>query len=71
MIIPRERSERFLIVDDEGFNLIALDGILGLNGFKYIEQAFDGNHAMEVMRDNDYNFDFVFTDYQMPHMNGV
>ena len=40
-------------------------------GFMHIEKAFDGREGLEVMRRNDYNFDIVFTDYQMPHMNGV
>ena len=62
---------RFLIVDDEGFNLIAMDGILSLKGYKYIEKAFDGVQALEVLKQHNYNFDIVFTDYQMPHMNGI
>ena len=58
-------------MDDEGFNLFAMEGILNFKGFMNIKKAFDGREALEVMRRNDFNFDFVFTDYQMPHMNGV
>ena len=62
---------RFLIVDDEGFNLIAMEGILNFKGFRDIMKAFDGREAMSILEDDDYGFDIVFTDYQMPHMNGV
>ena len=48
-----------------------MEVILNFKGFMHIEKAFDGREGLEVMRRNDYNFDIVFTDYQMPHMNGV
>ena len=48
-----------------------MEGILNLKGFMHIKKAFDGREALEVMKSNDYDFDIVFTDYQMPHMNGV
>ena len=68
---PVNRNLRFLIVDDEGFNLIAMEGILNFKGFGNIKKAFDGIEALTVLRENDFNFDIVFTDFQMPHMNGV
>ena len=68
---PVNRNLRFLIVDDEGFNLIAMEGILNFKGFGNIKKAFDGIEALTVLIENDFNFDIVFTDFQMPHMNGV
>lgn len=36
-----------------------------------LESAYDGQQALDLMRDRDYNFDLIFTDYQMPVMNGA
>ena len=48
-----------------------MEGILNLKGFMHIKKAFDGIEALTVLIENDFNFDIVFTDFQMPHMNGV
>ena len=45
------QSKKIMIVDDEGFNLIALEGILSLMGYSDILKAFDGQQALAVIKD--------------------
>ena len=45
------QSKKIMIVDDEGFNLIALEGILSLMGYSDILKAFDGQQALTVIKD--------------------
>ena len=60
-----------MIVDDEPFNLFALESLLRMQGVRHIEQAFNGRVALEALRRRDYDVDVVLTDFQMPLMNGV
>jgi CheY-like chemotaxis protein len=53
---------RFLLVDDEPFNLIALEGLLNLSGFTSIRKCFNGVQALEVLNEEPYNFDIIMTD---------
>lgn len=71
MPIVTAHSLKFLIVDDEPFNLLALDGLLRLSNFEHIVEAYDGNHALKMMEENKYDIDVILTDYQMPGCNGV
>ena len=47
-IIP-EYQPRVLIVDDEPFNLIVLEGLLNMNGITRIDKAFNGLEAFEIV----------------------
>ncbi len=71
----------FLIVDDQPFNVIALEGILVKYGAQYIEKAYDGEMALAKILENQNranncpyhkgrNYRFVFLDNQMPIKSG-
>lgn len=55
-------SLRFLLVDDEPFNLIALEGLLNLLNFTSIRKCFNGRQALEVLAEEPYSFDIIMTD---------
>ncbi len=65
------RPMKFLLVDDEPMNLMALEGMLEIYGIGNIVKAFNGKQALDVMRNRQYDFDFIMTDFHMPLMNGV
>jgi PleD family two-component response regulator len=44
--------KRILLVDDEPFNLIPLEGILNMNGVNAIDTAFDGTSALDILMKN-------------------
>lgn len=71
---PRLRHLRlfkFLIVDDEAVNLLALESMLNLLGVSQIKKVFNGQQALEMFKDNQFNFDVILTDFHMPEMDGV
>ncbi len=39
-----------MIVDDEGFNLILMEGILSLMGYSDTLKAFDGQKALSIFK---------------------
>jgi YesN/AraC family two-component response regulator len=49
-------------VDDEPFNLIALEGLLNLHSFTSIRKCFNGRQALEVLNEEPYSFDIIMTD---------
>ena len=56
-----------LIIDDEPFNLIALEGLLQLQGVLLIDKCFNGKEAIALLEDKGFSFyDIVFTDLNMP-----
>ena len=61
---------KFLIVDDEPFNLFVLEGLLRMQNVRHIDQAFNGRTALETLQRHNYDYDVVLTDFQMPQMNG-
>jgi CheY-like chemotaxis protein len=58
-------------VDDEPFNLIALEGLLNVLGITKIEKAFNGREALDILEQNPTTFDAVLTDNNMPEMIGI
>lgn len=62
---------KFLIIDDEAFNLFAMDAMLRNLKIQYIEQSFNGKHALEMLAERQYDFDVILTDYHMPEMDGI
>ena len=65
------RPLKFLIVDDEPMNLMALEGILNAYGISSVVQAYNGQQGLDVIKENQFNFDVVITDFHMPLMNGL
>ena len=59
-----------LIVDDEPFNLIALEGLLEQMNIQNIKKAYNGQIALEILEKEPNFYDVIFSDYQMPVMNG-
>ena len=62
---------KFLIIDDEAFNLFAMDAMLRNLKIQNIEQSFNGKHALEMLAEKQYDFDVILTDYHMPEMDGI
>lgn len=64
-----------LVVDDEPFNCIAVQGICRMFGFESVA-CHDGMEAMSIFQKKYNNecclnkFDIIFTDLQMPKMDG-
>jgi len=59
---------RILAVDDEGIVLDSFRKILVTAGYS-VDTVETGQEALGLVRKNDY--DFVFTDFKMPEMDGV
>ena len=66
---PEPASARVLLVDDDVNFRAWLALLMRRLGFA-VEVAFDGIHALEVMRASG-TFDLIIADYAMPRMNGI
>jgi CheY-like chemotaxis protein len=51
-----------LIVDDEPFNLVALEGLLGHLNIDKIDKALNGRDALDIIKKNTIAYDMVITD---------
>ena len=69
-------------MDDEPFNIIAIQGQLGMFGIETTDKAFNGKEALDRIMSNQtspechagYNhqqYKTIFLDLNMPLMNGV
>lgn len=61
--------KKILVVDDEAFMRSVLAGILKQMGCKYVQEARNGNDALKLLEERD--FDVVFCDWEMPGMSGI
>ena len=59
---------KVLVVDDNAVNLKVAAGLLNISKIK-ADTASNGMRAVEMVQDKDY--DLVFMDHMMPHMDGV
>ncbi len=66
----RGGTERVLLVDDEKAIVASLGQILKSLGYAVISFT-DCREALEEFRRNPGGYDVVFTDFTMPHMNGI
>ena len=64
----KDPKARILAVDDEAIVLDSFRKILVVAGYS-VDTVETGKEALGLVRKNDY--DFVFTDFKMPEMNGV
>ncbi len=64
-----DQSMKILIVDDFSTMRRIVRNILKQLGFTNIEEAEDGDVALEKLKENDY--EFVITDWNMPNMTGL
>ena len=65
------RPRRILVVDDEPFVLKVLVRQLSQLGYEEILSYEHAQDALEVLQRDDHQVDVVFTDLQMPGMDGV
>ncbi|MFJ1455499.1 HAMP domain-containing protein [Nocardia sp. N2S4-5] len=65
---PRLRGRRVLLVDDDARNVLAIAGILELNGMS-VEHAPNGRKGIEALRDHP-DVDVILMDVMMPEMDG-
>ena len=63
-----ERALRVLVVDDSALSRKHIARVLDSLGITQIDHAEDGVQALDLI--NHHLYDFVVTDYNMPHMNG-
>jgi signal transduction histidine kinase/CheY-like chemotaxis protein len=63
-----EPATQVLIVEDQEYNILVLDGILTRLGYQ-TDHATNGNDAWARLRQRRY--DIVFMDWDLPGMNGV
>lgn len=64
-----DANMRILVVDDFSTMRRIIKNILREIGYHNVEEADDGNTAMEKLRTG--KFDFVVTDWNMPNMPGI
>ncbi|CDW91215.1 periplasmic sensor hybrid histidine kinase [Stylonychia lemnae] len=74
------KCSKILIVDDEPFNLIALEGLLNQLEIEDIDKSYNGLEAITKIQANSTNkcrsnnhqgYQLIITDNQMPVMNGL
>jgi EAL domain-containing protein (putative c-di-GMP-specific phosphodiesterase class I)/CheY-like chemotaxis protein len=68
---PSNRPRRILVVDDEPFVLKVLVRQLTQLGYEEILSYEHAQEALDVLQRDDHQVDVVFTDLQMPGMDGV
>jgi len=71
---PKKLPERVLVVDDSPVNRSVLTAFLRKAGIATIEQACDGEEAFSAIdsaKAAGHPYDFVFSDFWMPNMNGL
>lgn len=61
-------KKKALVVDDQAMNRTFIKGYLSTRGYE-AEVAEDGLKALEICKTK--TFDLVFTDIEMPNMNGI
>jgi DNA-binding NtrC family response regulator len=66
----RGNGERILVVDDEPNILEMLSELFSSNGFT-VSLAWNAEKALELFKEENGNFDLVFTDICLPGMNGL
>lgn len=63
------KDMNILIVDDFKTMLTIIDGVLKQLGFKNIDQASSGQHALEKIKNTKYSL--ILSDWNMEPMNGL
>ena len=61
----------FLVVDDDGMVRDIIIQYLKSYGFKNIIEAKDGRAALKYVRNSAVQIDFIISDWEMPHVDGL
>ena len=69
VILPAEKVYRILLVEDECYQRLALLDILTLCKYD-AECAVNGKQAMDILNNDNNNFDLVLLDLSMPELSG-
>ncbi|MDZ4675895.1 MAG: response regulator [Oligoflexia bacterium] len=69
VIDPKEAT--FLIVDDDGQVRDILAQYLNSFGFNKVIQAKDGKAAIKIIQNHSQRIDFIISDWEMPHIDGL
>ncbi len=64
-----DQNMKFLVVDDFATMRRIVRNLLKELGFNNVDEAEDGAMAMQMLRSGSY--DFVVSDWNMPHMDGL
>jgi len=64
-----DQNMKFLVVDDFATMRRIVRNLLKELGFNNVDEAEDGAMALQMLRSNSY--DFVVSDWNMPHMDGL
>jgi len=64
-----DKNLRFLVVDDFATMRRIVRNLLKDLGFNNVEEAEDGQDALTKLRAS--TFDFIISDWNMPHMDGL
>ena len=65
----RQRTQKFMLVDDEHINLLLLERILRRAGYEKLCSVEDPREALEAFQT--FSPDLIVTDLHMPHINGI
>jgi len=68
-IVAAYGDEQILFVDDERDYVIGQHRLLERLGYRVVS-ATDSRQALQLFKENPYNFDLVITDQTMPHLTG-
>jgi len=60
---------RVLVVDDNKTNLMIIEGLLSMIGYRHITATISGNEAIELLSTE--HFDALLTDIDMPEIDGL
>lgn len=66
-----DKNLRFLVVDDFATMRRIVRNLLQDLGYKHIDEAEDGQDALNKLRASDFDFDFVVSDWNMPNIDGL
>ena len=77
--LVKNNQRKIMMVDDEAFNLIAMQGLMRVLGLedmaKKVDKCFNGEEAVQLVqnaiREGDpYRYSLILTDCSMPFMDG-
>lgn len=66
-----DTDKSILIVDDEPFNHDTLILMMKSMGYKYFLKAFNGQQAIDMVQQNEFDICLILMDLDMPIMGGI